>query len=214
MLALLLSLSLCGQGLFASHALIQPSVVGRFSDVEVAQPVTQELGFSVDRDANDSAPVPALSLTVSPSAVPRLIVAVPVDAVQCKSGRLRSHVCKERSEVIPPSFAHLDTTPTVESVGMIGRIEATIFSTGPDVVLGGSRSSVDESTLAGKSSSFASTAFRATASDSVAMYGYSVTAIALTEPERIFDESFFTSCPAHNVQATKLLTGHVYGCHV
>lgn len=214
MLALLLSLSLCGQGLFASHALIQPSVVSRFSDVEMSQPVTQEFGFSIERNANDSAPVSALSLTVGPSAVPRLIVAVSVDSVQCESWGLWSHVSEERGEVVPPSFAHGDTSSTVESVGVIGWIEATIFSVGPDVVLGGSRPSVDESTLAGKSSSFASTAFRVTASDFVAMYGYSVPAIALTEPERIFDESFFASCSAQNVQATDLLTGHVYGCHV
>ena len=85
--------------------------------------------------------VSSLRFLSGPSAIPRLVVAVVLSAIQRSSGRTRAHI---REEVLKrvPTLAHGDPAPAVEVKIDIVSVETAAFHAGPTPVLRGSRSAV------------------------------------------------------------------------
>jgi hypothetical protein len=72
-----------------------------------------------------------------PSAIPRRIWAIVVDAVNRMPWRwLRSHIAKKRLEAIEPFCGHVDTPRAVSTEAGILRIAATLFRRAPRDVFG------------------------------------------------------------------------------
>src|SRR6188474_1581748 len=105
---------------------------------------------SCDADAKWglAATVVGLRELVCPSAVPGLVVAVAVNAVEGVRRRWsRPHVGEEVDEQ-RPSLAHLDSAPAVVSVGVESLVAAPRFHYAPDAVLGAARHSVSRQPFA------------------------------------------------------------------
>lgn len=90
-------------------------------------------GFDVDAVA----PISALFRDGRPPAVPRLVVAVAVDAVdRVRRRRPWTHVREERFKVIRPSLAHGDAAPAIQRVRVLAGVCAATAHRIPRVVLG------------------------------------------------------------------------------
>jgi hypothetical protein len=80
-----------------------------------------------------SARIVMLSLSISPAAVFRGVVAIVVDPIQRLTGRALAHVFKECRVIVPP-ITYFDAATTVPVVFGLGFAEASIPHTHPDPV--------------------------------------------------------------------------------
>lgn len=72
-----------------------------------------------------------------PAAVPRSVGAGVVYAVDARACRPRTHVAKERGEVLAPLGADGNTAATVPSIGLVSAVVAPTPKGHPDAMLGG-----------------------------------------------------------------------------
>lgn len=81
------------------------------------------------------APISSLFDRCGPAAIRRLVVAVVVDAIDCRAFGSRTHICEEVLEAVNPALADSNPAPAVIRVFLISRIQTSLLKTRPGVVL-------------------------------------------------------------------------------
>src|SRR4051812_16608769 len=94
------------------------------SDAQTARRLNEADLLAVDRDRISLAGIGLLLCRGRPTAIRQLVIAVVVDAIDCRSYRAFTHVCQEVGK-LEPAVTHPNAAPTVASVaGGFGRTAA------------------------------------------------------------------------------------------
>lgn len=105
-------------------------------------PFLNRLGFSVVGDGSIRAFVLALFQPRGPSAIPRLVMAVVVDAIERVIRRAVAHVGKKCLKVVSPLLGHTNAATAVVIRVFMARVVAAFFRLKPRAVFPSSASSV------------------------------------------------------------------------
>lgn len=106
-----------------------------FMDTEFIGPILQNHRFIANSDSDISSEVATLFPMCDPSAIPRFVVSVIVNAVQLFSFRFLSHVSKEVYKYFP-SVTDSYSTSTVVTINRRFRIRASLNHIGPTSIDG------------------------------------------------------------------------------
>lgn len=113
----------------------QPHVQGVTGASRFIGPVAERLRLAVTGEHERDAGVSVLLGRRGPAAVFRGVIAIVINSVNGVSlGGFRPHVGIKRAEVIKPSVADLDSTPTIVGVFLAARVAASVLNRSPRVV--------------------------------------------------------------------------------
>lgn len=113
----------------------------RGTDSKYLGPIIRRLGNTVVRDRNKGpladTLIPSLFFRCCPTTIPRLVVAVIVNAIELVLWRrTRSHVLKKRFVTIAPAFTDLDAAPAISRKAWVVGILASRNHAGPRHIFG------------------------------------------------------------------------------